>query len=240
MKDLSIIKRYAPILYFDQREPFLPVKVGVTVLREAGDSPSFRRSFSFADERLDYIIEYAIYWDFDIQHLYELEHVWVYVAKDGEVLDAEASFHGRYLKGLLKDRSNLEGTHVKLYSQPGKHAFTPLLELFELIPNLFTCTDEGAGEAGLIITGPFAGTYETNEEIDRLVRSYLQKFRFRPSMVFERYELPEESFVPWDTLRQEVPRRIRYIVDQLAHGTERNLRSIGGYASKKTQLDAPS
>jgi hypothetical protein len=215
MKELAIAKRYAPILYFDRKEPFFPVRVGVTVLREAGASPSFRRTFPFHDERLDLIVEYAIYWDFDIQHLYELEHVWVYVAKDGSVLDAEASFHGKYFKGLLKDRSNLEDTHVILYSQPGKHAFSPMVELFDLIPDLRTCTDEGAGAAGLIITAPFAGSYETSEHIDQLVRAYLQEFRFQPSMVFERYEIPEEMLVPWEILRQEVPERIRAIVKQL-------------------------
>jgi hypothetical protein len=215
MRELDIAERYAPILYFDRLEPFLPVRVGVSVLREAGPSPSFRRPFPFSDERLDCIVEYAIYWDFDIQHLYELEHVWVYVARDGSVLDAEASFHGKYFRGLLKDRSNLEDTHVVLYSQPGKHAFSPMVELFDLIPDLHSCTDEGAGAAGLIITSPFAGAYETGEHIDRLVRAYLQQFRFRPSMVFERYDMPKELFVPWETLRQEVPERIRSIVKRL-------------------------
>ncbi|MBW7460502.1 hypothetical protein K0U00_41210, partial [Paenibacillus sepulcri] len=150
------ISKYAPYIYFDNNEPFFPVRVGVTVLEEAGPSPSTRRIFEFEDPQVKYLIEYAIYWDYDIQHLYELEHVWIYVGHDGEVVDCDASFHGRHFKGLLHDRSNLvDGTHVKLYSQPGKHAFLPQPDMFYLLPELMTCTYETAGRRGLLITGPF-------------------------------------------------------------------------------------
>lgn len=207
--DLSLVAKYAPVIYFDLKEPFFPDRVGVTVLDKAGPSPSFRRSFSFDDPQLQYVIEYAIYWDFDIQHLYELEHVWVYVGRDGEVVDCDASFHGRYFKGLLPDRSNIvDGTHVKLYSQPGKHAFMPKPEMFYLIPGLMTCTNEDAGIRGLIVTGPFDGVYTTNEEIDRIVCEYLQQYRFTPTMEFQEYRIPDHLYVSWPELHKEVPRRI--------------------------------
>lgn len=207
--DKEIALKYAPVLYFDRLEPFYPVLVGVTVLRRPGPSPSFRREFRFDDPRLHSVIEYAIYWDYDIQHLYELEHVWVYVGMDGEVLDAEASFHGKYLKGLLKNRSNLTGgTHVRLYSQPGKHAFSPLPELFELLPNLRSAASTEAGLDGLSVPEMFKGIYGTDEETNRLVRRYLQTFAFEPSMEFEEYRLPEEAFVEWPRLYEEIPRRI--------------------------------
>lgn len=215
MKNLDLIKKYAPILYFDTEEPFFPVRIGVTIINEPSSSPSFRRYFQFDDENLDFIIEYAIYWDFDIQHLYELEHVWVFVSKDGSVIDCEASFHGRYMKGLLKDRSNLEETHVKLFSQPGKHAFTPILELFELIPDLKTCTNEEAGKRGLLITAPFEGEYETDDKTDELVQEYLKTYRFKPSMVFERYQIEETLFVSWKELHKEVPQRIKQIIKDI-------------------------
>jgi hypothetical protein len=61
----------------------------------------------------------------------------------------ESTFHGGYFKGLLKDRSNIvEKTHVKLYFQPGIHAFLPRSDMFELIPNLHTGPFEGAGNMG--------------------------------------------------------------------------------------------
>jgi hypothetical protein len=208
--DIELISKYSPYIYFDLKEPFFPVRIGVTVLEEAGDSPSFRRSFSFHDPKLKYVIEYAIYWDFDIQHLYELEHVWVYVGDEGEVLDCDASFHGRYFKTLLKDRSNLlDETHVKLYSQPGKHAFLPRDDMFQLLPELMTCTDEDAGRRGLIITGPFQGVYTTDDETNEMVKSYLQKFRFKPTLEFSEYRIDPLLYVTWPELHKEVPGRIQ-------------------------------
>ena len=123
----ELVKKYLPYIYFDENEPFFPVRVGYSLFRTPGqNSKSFRRKIEFDANITEYVIEYAIYWDFDIQHLYELEHVWVYVGKEGQIIDAEASFHGRYLKALLRDRSNIEDdTHIRLYSQPGKHAFLP-------------------------------------------------------------------------------------------------------------------
>jgi hypothetical protein len=204
------ISNYAPYIYFDKNEPFFPVRVGITVLEASGPSPSTRRTFEFNDPQLQYVIEYAIYWDYDIQHLYELEHVWVYVGRDGEVLDCDASYHGRHFKGLLRDRSNLEdGTHVRLYSQPGKHAFMPNPEMFYLLPDLMTATDELAGRRGLLVTGPFDGVYATDDETDKLVEQYLRTFRFKPAMEFEEYRLDPGLYATWPELHREVPLRIK-------------------------------
>ena len=184
--NLEVIKKYAPNIYFDEREPFYPIKIGCTVFTEPKMSPSFRREIIFDTKTIKYVIEYAIYWDFDIQHLFELEHVWVYVDHNGEVIDCEASFHGKYIKGLLKDKSNIEqNTHVRLYSQPGKHAFSPVAQLFELIPNMEKATWEEAGVGGLLVTSVAKGRYQTNEEITKKVKGYIKQFRFRPSMTYK-------------------------------------------------------
>jgi len=216
MDKLQLAGEYAPILLCDVREPFFPVRIGVSVFEEPGESPSFRRQVPFRQGRDRCVIEYAIYWDYDIQHLYELEYVWVCVGEDGTVTYCEASCHGKYWRGLRKDRSNLSGKRVKLYCQPGKHAMTPIAELFELIPNFETCTDEDAGDAGLIMTSPFQGMYEMSEQIDALVRAHLQAYRFKPSGTYVPYEAPAELFVTWEQLREEVPVRIRRIVKELA------------------------
>ncbi|MFC4099765.1 hypothetical protein [Paenibacillus xanthanilyticus] len=223
--DLKHLAAYAPLLYFDRREPFYPVRVGVSVLRDGGPSPSFRRIFSFAAGTIDYVIEFAIYWDYDIQHLYELEHVWVYVDKHGEVADAEASFHGKFLKALLPDRSNIAGRTVSLYSQPGKHAFSPLPILFELLPNVRTATDQGAGAGGLTLPAWYKAPRLHDEDTNALVRVYQQALhRFTPTFDFVPYELArrKELFVPWETLFEEIPARIEAELDTIRralHGT---------------------
>ncbi|GAB1153987.1 hypothetical protein YWY31_00120 [Paenibacillus illinoisensis] len=200
---------YAPILMFDQNEPFYPDLVGISLLEKPGPSPSFRREILFPVEAVQFVIEYAIWWDYEIGHLYEMEHVWVYVGHDGEVVDCEASFHGKVLRGMLKDRVNMVDRHVCLYSQPGKHAFSPLPVVFELLPDLYSAAGIQAGCDGLLVNDLFQNDYETNEVIDARVRKYLQTKAFVPTMQFEEYILGPEKFIKWDELFEIIPQRIR-------------------------------
>nr|WP_154893755.1 hypothetical protein [Paenibacillus xylanexedens] len=200
---------YAPILMFDQNEPFYPDLVGISLLEKPGPSPSFRREILFPVEAVQFVIEYAIWWDYEIGHLYEMEHVWIYVGHDGEVVDCEASFHGKVLRGMLKDRVNMVDRHVCLYSQPGKHAFSPLPVVFELLPDLYSAAGIQAGCDGLLVNDLFQNDYETNEFIDARVRKYLQTKAFVPAMQFEEYILGQEKFILWDELFEIIPQRIK-------------------------------
>ncbi|WP_435170293.1 hypothetical protein [Paenibacillus glycanilyticus] len=220
MMDIRQLAAYAPRLYFDKQEPFYPVRVGVSVLHRGEKSPSFPRRFEQLADGIDYVIEFAIYWDYDIQHLYELEHVWVYVDRNGGVADAEASFHGKYLKALLPDRSNLAGKTVSVYSQPGKHAFSPLPVLFELLPSARTATEEGAGRDGLTLPEWYTAKGNYDDKTSELVRVYQQSYhRFTPSFEFVPYELAEQEnlFVPWKSLYQEIPDRIEAELATIRH-----------------------
>lgn len=209
ISELQFAKRYAPRLYFDEKEPFFPVRFGVTVIHGEGISPSFRRNLV-----ADTVIEYAVYYDYDIQHLYDLEHVWIYIGSDGEVIDAEASFHGKYLKALMWDRSNLYGDRISLYIQPGKHAFSPIPDIFRLLPNFASCTQEDAGIDGLIY-GDFlnANISIDNRENDQ-IRRYLQTHCFEPSLIYREWEYIDHNkddkdlFVSWEELCKEIPLRI--------------------------------
>ncbi|MNE81980.1 hypothetical protein D3C80_1786680 [compost metagenome] len=121
------------------------------------------------------------------------------------------SFHGRFIKGLLPDRSNLHGTRVKLYSQPGKHAFSPLPLLFELLPGVRTCTNEEAGADGLTLPDWYGRRKAASEEENRMVRDYLYSFhRFTPSFDYREYEFADSAdlFVTWKQLFEEIPKRI--------------------------------
>src|SRR5687767_12178861 len=102
MNDAELAEYHAPILRFDREEKFLPSRVGYTVLRAPADSSADPRRrldgaapLCFGLSRLEAIIEYGIWWDWDIQHLYELEAAWVYWGL-GEVLMVEASWHGHF------------------------------------------------------------------------------------------------------------------------------------------------
>src|SRR5690349_3791685 len=90
--DQALAARYAPLLRFDANEPFLPLAAGYTIFRADGPSLSMRRQVALAASehpQATLAIEYAIWWDWDIGHLYELEHVWVYLDAQGRVVGCE-------------------------------------------------------------------------------------------------------------------------------------------------------
>jgi hypothetical protein len=208
--------RFSPKLYMDRLEPFKPIRVGVTVFESTAPSSSFDRIVKFDHKKVRMVIEYAIYWDYDIQHLYDLEHVWVYVDHEGIVASCEASFHGRYLLGLLSDQSNLSADQrVRLFVQPGKHAMSPLEELFRLLPNAESCCLEEAGKDGILEPAMFSGQYKTVENADRLAEVHLQTFRFQPSFDYVSYEWSPDVFVSWEELREEIPLRMKSLLSSL-------------------------
>lgn len=207
-----LCERYAPYLMFDLREPFLPNLVGFSRLGVEEESPSFPRSFEEADPRTAFILEYAIWWDYEIGHIYQMEQVWIYVGPNGEVLDCEATFHGGVLKGLLKNRSNLsDGTHVRLFAQPGKHALSSMPEVFELLPDLYLAAGQRAGADGLYADGKIACLLPAGgdaEEVHTRVKRYLRSFAFKPTLEYTEYRLLPEQFLPWQQLREAIPLRL--------------------------------
>ncbi|MCI3926985.1 hypothetical protein MO973_43125 [Paenibacillus sp. TRM 82003] len=209
----------APRLMLDEREPFLPVRVGVSFAKRTGPSPSFRRTLNVAEERIAAVVEYAIYYDFDIQHGYDLEHVWMYIGHDGRTVDAECSFHGRVLRALTPDRGNVtEDQCVKLYVQPGKHAMSPMAELFSLLPDVETSCGESAGTGGVLEPELFRGAFGLTPEASEAVQQYLYDHRFAPAFAYEEYVWSEEQFVTWEALADEIPQRMKRWNARLSEG----------------------
>ncbi|MDP3178660.1 MAG: hypothetical protein Q8M76_12215 [Spirochaetaceae bacterium] len=206
--------RYAPQIMFDEREPFMPRFIGTSILRSSGRSPSFRRSIEVP--RGGFAVEYAVFWDWDIQHLYDLEHLWVFVDAEGAVADAEGSFHGQYIKILLPDRSNLSGDRVVAYSQPGKHAFAPLPVIFQLLPDFAFATGAGAGLEGALVTGPLEGRVAKEGWWDDAAREYLRARAFEPALEYRPYHPDPELFVTWEELDAALPSLFSGLTEDLA------------------------
>ena len=171
------------------------------------------------------MIEYAFYYDFDIQHLYDLEHVFVKVDREGGMTGILGSFHGKFLNNLIEGETQFEGTHVILYVQPGKHAFMPSPHYFMLAPDRDKCCRECAGRDGLLIAPMFEGRLFTNEAFDRKVENYIRKnHAFVPTWEFtaEEPDLPtvesahragdarrtEDVLMPWEELDTLIVRNI--------------------------------
>ena len=128
-RDHELALRHAPVICFDAREPFLPTVVGYTVFRQSAASESFPRELELTGD-IACAIEYAIWWDWDIQHLYELEHAWVYLDASGNLIAADASWHGRFNRMLAGDSraaaarwppAALLGTGASMPSRPRRN-----------------------------------------------------------------------------------------------------------------------
>ena len=140
-----------PHIYRDRKEPFPIRHIGYTVFREKGRSQSFRDlALDPAEHGAAFIIEYAVYYDYDIQHMYDLEHAWTAVREDGSLAGCWGTFHGMRLRadGLASFRTE-KGCPV-LYAEPGKHALLPDPALFCLHEEFPACCREKAG-GGLLV-----------------------------------------------------------------------------------------
>lgn len=211
MDDKQLALKYVPIIHFDVDETIPLKRVGYTVFREELRSDSFPKR-TVQPDFCGLVIEYALFWDYDIQHMYDLEHIWVWVAPDGNVTRAEASFHGKYLTLWEPDLPFAdvpEGNHVHAYCQPGKHAFLPDGQLFRLMPGWKeSCNVASGGE--VLVGGPFAGMYKPTTEDDRRCTAYIREhFSFVPTLVFdEGSPLSEDMLCPWEELKAWIPARI--------------------------------
>ena len=211
----SIMYDYTPVVYMDKKEPFKIKKVGFAQYTEDGcESLSFNRKFdlkNFSDATT--VLEYIYYFDYDIQHLYDLEHIWVYIDDYGRVVGAEGSFHGRFLNAMNKTFGGIElrkREHVVLYSQPGKHAFLSDPRLMYLYSELYTSCDRLAGISGLDAPERFIKDIKLSDSDNQKVVSYIRdKFSFVPSMEFEEYEISREDYMPWEELADRIPDYIR-------------------------------
>jgi len=242
-EDLNLARRHAPVVWFDEREPFLTQLVGYSVLREPGPSPSFDGYLSFTPEiggvpgftagkRLEgvaAVIEYALWTDWDIQHLYELEHVWSYVSDDGRLLYAEASWHGGSGPLLQDGRLSREGERPVAYAQPGKHAMAP-------DPGVFNAFDIRrreyarpagplAAKDGLLIGEPIAGRLEKTPRRDALANAFPRRHAFEPSFRFtRRWDALHAPWLTIDQLLADVPSRLESLLADLE--AERQQRNV--------------
>lgn len=214
--DPELALRYAPIIHFDKNETIFPRGVGYTVFRETGRSASFPTRMVEVPEGAAFTVEYAYYFDYDIGHMYDLEHIWVTCADNGSVLDAQGSFHGKYL-GLtvpqLHGSIAPDGTHVHAFCQPGKHAFLAAGELTCLYPGWDICCSSRAG--GPVLTGaPFSATYSPagrdlfvpkKSDNEHSARYLKEALAFTPSLNFEEKAIDESSYMPWESLFRLIP-----------------------------------
>ena len=218
--DRDVAAKYAPVLYFDENEPFLPIVAGYTIFRQDGQSPSFPRMVQLKEPGMPQAllaIEYAIWWDWDIGHLYELEHVWVFVGAEGSVIRVDGSWHGGYHTAVGEAISRDKQGRIVLFPQPGKHAMAFSLQEFQHLRGRgdVECRNL-AGAGGVWETPLFRGKLPKHPLPDQLVRTYLKEKSFQPSWKFTRpFLISREMLIPWPLLERWIPERVALWVSEL-------------------------
>ncbi len=237
---LSLVARYAPILLFDDHEPFLPLAAGYTVFTEDGPSPSMEREILLSPPGrapAAAAIEYAIWWDWDIHHLYELEHVWIYLDGRGKIVHVEASWHGEYRDIPLR----LENGRAVLLSEPGKHAFAPDPDWFRKRAWEYRRVETlaVAAHAGVLINHMFSGKIRARVFDQTLVRSYLVRQAFEPSWKFsQKFTFHPEWLVPWAVLKEWIPQRVNTVLERLENTTlSTSYRALRLFSGGETMPD---
>ncbi len=219
-RDWKLAAQYSPIIRFDIREPFLPIVAGYTVFDSAEESASFPRQVELKGNQYEahLAIEYAIWWDWDIEHLYELEHVWVYINDQGQLVHAEASWHGGFHDMMrTSDTLPMRDNHLIVLSEPGKHAFAPEVSWFERRRRETRHVCRHPGKGGVWVTPLFEGVIlSKSHEMDMLVQRYLSKFAFEPTYNFsQEFSIASDRLVPWAALNEWIPRRVNWQLKRL-------------------------
>lgn len=219
LADDALAARHLPVLRLDAREPYRPTRAGYTVFRGAGQSPS---SKFVVEPQGAVTIEYAIWYDWDIGHLYDLEHVWVHLDADGGVAAIEASQHGRRAPMLLPGgQLPLAGHRPILFVEPGKHAhWADAASLVaEAGETLRLQCGPLAGVEGVHRGNPFAqaGAYRASPLSDRLARLKMIGDSFAPSFAFTASSDDGDGLraMPWPDLAAYIPARVEALMAEL-------------------------
>ncbi len=215
MTDSELALAYAPILHMDAAETIPLRAVGYTIFRTAAQSASFPKR-RIEPEPGGLIIEYAFYFDYDVEHMYDLEHIWVFLGPDGNLRDAQGSYHGKYLNLLLPDFPGAlspDNGHVQAFCQPGKHAFLASGDMTRLYPGWDRCCTQAGGP--VLIGNPFEAAWSpsgkdlfvpTDRDNQNSIRWLREHLSFTPSLRFLRQPpVPADLFLPWPTLFEKIP-----------------------------------
>ena len=213
MTDLDMARRYRPRVHMDRAETIPLRAVGYTVFHETGASRSFPKRQILVSQGA--VVEYAFFWNYDVEHMYDLEHIWVYVAPDGEIQGAEGSYHGKYLNLLVPGFPGTlapDGDHVQAFCQPGKHAMLASGEMTRLYPGWDRCCREPGGP--VLIGNPFCAAYAPSgqdlfvpSEADnaRSKRYLREQLAFEPTLDFSESIVPTALLLSWDALYEKIP-----------------------------------
>lgn len=165
------------------------------------------------------VIEYAIYYDSDIVHVYDLEHIWIYLDENDEILGVKGSRHGVIVTAYSgPNKIRYFNGHPLIYATPGKHS--NIVNLKQLNRRILTrACAKMAGSKGIYDVQFFDDEIREHfEKIDPgkefIAAKYLKKYAFEPTFRFNRYIIPERDLlISWDELMHWIPERLTWFVE---------------------------
>lgn len=181
MTERELFQKYCPLLKEDEHEPFHITGIGCRLFTESGKSPTSNYRIELPDKGCK-AIEYAFFWDYDIQHLYDLEHAFIYLDKENRITDLISSFHGRFYR---QSDISFEGARPVLYIQPGKHALMAHPEYFRLFPDLESACNVKAGADGVAVPDMIKGIVHDKTDDARTEAYIKERFSFTPSGAYK-------------------------------------------------------
>ena len=185
----------------DENEPFHMVKIGCTLYSQSQKSVS-SNFFIELSEGTDAVLEYALYWHYDIQHLYDLEHVFIYLGRQGNIKDLISSFHGRFYR---QDHVEFREERPVLYIQPGKHAIMANPQYFKLFVDFFDACNKKAGKDGVLIPDFLSDRLSKTESDDNLTEQYIkERFSFAPAEKYRPAEDASGLLTDWPGLKDYI------------------------------------
>ena len=208
-RERCLAEKYAPILQMYGKEPFKIVGVGYTLYENAKRSASCTRMIDPAQYGAEYCIEYAYYYDYDIQHLYDLEHIWVYVDDAGNICGCEHSFHGKFFHvTTTSGELQLDDGRPVVYVQPGKHALMPQAKGFETLVDYRDACGVAAGADGILTPDIIPGMPAHTAWQDKVVGNYIKEhFSFVPAGSYTKWD-DKTVLLPWSELCAKIPERV--------------------------------
>lgn len=212
----ALTARHMPLLMQDVADPAPLVAMGVSVIDAAGPSPSSK--FVVTPPMAGQVIEYALWFDWDIQHLYDLEHVWVHLDANGAVVRVEGTMHGmRVCADAGTGLPEMQGDRPVLYLEPGKHAVWPAPRAMEAIAGgmIRAACGQEAGLGGVHTGNSFveSGKIRPNSMDDRLARLALRRAGFAPRFRFA--PAPDVPMVSWPVLADWIPSHVTAVMAEL-------------------------
>lgn len=220
--DERLARALAPVIRFCANEPFFPSAVGISFISAPGQAVAAPRQIDF-EPGVARVIEYAVWWDWDIQHLYELEHIWLKLDENDKLVSVAASRHGGLYDMRRSDGSlPIENGRVTLYAEPGKHAFHPEPASMEAVHKNLAGACSGTtlhafSKGHILINDMFRDAFSCfTKEDHRRVRRYLQMRAFGPEFDFtQTVELAHLPFASFAALKTYIARRVPEIVAKL-------------------------